>query len=198
MVALPSYVAGAHDAEAINYLAAVVSGSLVGLDMRDFHGQDWVSMGANFFNADEGVYVNSLRGQTGNSFWYDILPNIFAYPIERPVSGGRRTKRTDDYGRRGMARRVRALVDSRANPALPNFDHTGFRLSTMQPAELGWIEPEAAAGIAWMEYMAWVRSQDPRFLKPQTWRFAHWRSGRPITARSTKCCCRTARSLPHA
>ena len=52
--------AGPIDPEAINYLAAVVSGSLVGLDMRSFRGQDWVTIGTNFFNADEGVYVNSL------------------------------------------------------------------------------------------------------------------------------------------
>ena len=47
--------------------------------------------------------------------------------------------------------------------ALPNFDHTGFSLKTMQPLEKGWIEPEAAAGIAWLEYMAWVKFKDPRF-----------------------------------
>src|SRR3954464_12609434 len=34
MVSLPSYVGRPNEAEAINYLAAVVSGSLVGLDMR--------------------------------------------------------------------------------------------------------------------------------------------------------------------
>jgi len=34
MVSLPSYVGGSKDPEAVNYLAAVVSGSLVGLDMR--------------------------------------------------------------------------------------------------------------------------------------------------------------------
>ena len=46
-------------------LAAVISGSLVGLDMRSYRGQDWVTMGENFFNADEGVYVNRLRGEHG-------------------------------------------------------------------------------------------------------------------------------------
>src|SRR3954453_12232128 len=81
MVSLPSYVGGPKDPEAINYLAAVVSGSLVGLDMRSYRGQDWVSMGTNFFNADEGVYVNRVHDGTGKSFWYDILPNVLAYQI---------------------------------------------------------------------------------------------------------------------
>jgi hypothetical protein len=165
MVALPSYVAGPHDPEAINYLAAVISGSLIGLDMRDFRGHDWVAMSGNFYNVDEGVYVNSLRGQTGKSFWYDILPNVFAYQLnafypqdaelnERSISVAEKWRDV-----------CRALVDSHTNAKFPNFDHTGFRLSTMQPAELGWIEPEAAAGIAWIEYMASVRFHDARFIE---------------------------------
>lgn len=81
MVSLPSYVGGPKDAEAINYLAAVVSGSLVGLDMRSFRGQDWVTIGTSFFNPDEGVYVNRVHDRTGSSFWYDILPNVLAYQI---------------------------------------------------------------------------------------------------------------------
>jgi hypothetical protein len=165
MVALPSYVAGAHDPEAINYLAAVISGSLIGLDMRDFHGHDWVSMSGNFYNTDEGVYVNSLRGQTGKSFWYDILPNIFAYQLSALYpQDGELNERAITVAEKW--REVsRSLTDPSANPALPNFDHTGFRLSTMHPAELGWIEPEAAAGIAWIEYMASVRSHEARFLE---------------------------------
>ena len=35
MVSIPAYVGGEREPEAINYLAAVVSGSLVGLDMRN-------------------------------------------------------------------------------------------------------------------------------------------------------------------
>src|SRR3990172_3352231 len=67
MVSIPAYVGGPRDPEAINYLAAVVSGSLVGMDMRNHRGQDWVAMGSNFFNADEGVYVNRLQARTGES-----------------------------------------------------------------------------------------------------------------------------------
>jgi hypothetical protein len=39
----------------------------------------------------------------------------------------------------------------------------------MQPVETGWIEPEAAGGIAWLEYMAWLRFKDPRFLIAADW-----------------------------
>lgn len=165
MVALPSYVAGAHDPEAINYLAAVVSGSLIGLDMRNFRGHDWVSMSGNFYNADEGVYVNALRGQTGKSFWYDILPNVLAYQLSAPYpQDGELHERMVTVAEKWRDV-CNALTDPHANPPLPNFDHTGFRLSTMEPAEVRWIEPEAAAGIAWIEYMASVHLHDAHFAE---------------------------------
>ena len=53
--------------------------------------------------------------------------------------------------------------------ALPNFDHTGLNLKTMKPVEQGRIEPEGAAGIAWLEYMAWLKFKDPRFLTAADW-----------------------------
>ncbi len=165
MVSLPSYVGGAHDPEAINYLGAVISGSQVGLDMRNYRGQDWVAMSTSFFNADEGVYVNALGGQTGKSFWYDILPNVLAFQLNSLYPGDS----AQDQRALSVAEKWNqvsdALCDKSTSNQLPNFDHTGFRLSAMQPSEMGWIEPEAAAGIAWLEYMAWTRFKDPRFFR---------------------------------
>ena len=169
MVSLPSYVGGPNDAEAINYLAAVVSGSLVGLDMRSFRGQDWVAMGTNFFNADEGVYVNRVHDHTGTSFWYDILPNVLAYQINALYPDDPTHDKQAIKAAMGWHDACESLGGKSDPPALPNFDHTGFSLKTMRPQEKGWIEPEAAAGIAWLEYMAWVRFKDPRFLTAADW-----------------------------
>jgi hypothetical protein len=57
-----------------------------------------------------------------------------------------------------------ALRSNSQPEALPNFDHTGLSLATMQTTEHGWVEPDAAAGIAWLEYMAWVKFHDDHFL----------------------------------
>ncbi|MCI0333027.1 MAG: hypothetical protein L0228_07380 [Planctomycetes bacterium] len=169
MVSLPAYVGGESGPEAINYLAAVVSGSLVGLDMRSYRGQDWVKMGENFFNAEEGVYVNRLGGNTGESFWYDIFPNVLFYQINALYP--------DDPARDRQAFSValkwhdacEALGGKIDPPLLPNFDHTGLNLKTMKPVERGRVESEGAAGVAWLEYMAWVRFEDPRFLTAADW-----------------------------
>lgn len=169
MVAIPSYIGGPRASEAVNYLAAVVSGSLVGIDMRNHHGQDWVTLGNNFFNKDEGVYVNRLGANTGHSFWYDIFPNVLFFQVNDLYP--------DDPERDAQARSSAlkwhdacvALGGKTDPPGVPDFNHTGFALSTMQPMESGWIEPEAAAGIAWLEYMAWVKYEDPRFLTAADW-----------------------------
>jgi hypothetical protein len=169
MVSFPSYVGGPNDPEAVNYLAAVISGSLVGLDMRNHRGHDWVALGTNFFSAEEGVYVNRLRGGTGDSFWYDVFPNVLFYQLNAmyPENPAR------DQQALTVARKWHeacVALGGKTDPlALPNFDHTGLNLKTMKPVEKGRIEPEGAAGIAWLEYMAWLKFKDPRFLTAADW-----------------------------
>jgi hypothetical protein len=167
---MPAYVGTDDGAESINYLAAVVSGSLVGLDMRTYRGRDWVAMGTNFFNPLDGIFLDWPAGESGGSFWYDVLPNVLfyqvgaLYPSDRNCDGLMRT----------VAERWHeaclALGGSVEPPRLPNYDHTGFKLRTMQPFDNGQrIEPEGAAGIAWLEYMAWRQFKDPRFLTTADW-----------------------------
>jgi len=169
MVSMPAFVGGPNEPEAINYLGAVISGSLVGLDMRNYRDHDWVKMGENFYSADEGVYVNRLGGSTGESFWYDIFPNVLSYQLNALYP--------DEPSRNRQAMSValkwheacEALGGKMDPLALPNFDHTGLNLKSMTPVDKGRIEAEAAAGIAWIEYMAWVRYKDPRFLTAADW-----------------------------
>lgn len=168
-ISIPAYIGGKREPEAINYLAAVVSGSLVGLDMRSHRGRDWVALGKQFYSEQEGVYVNRLRATTGKSFWYDIFPNVLFYQVNILYP------HDPERDRQAFSIALKwhevcvALGGKSLPPALPNFDHTGFCLATMQPTEAGWIEPEAAAGIAWLEYMAWVQFKDPRFLATADW-----------------------------
>ena len=44
-------------------------------------------------------------------------------------------------------------------------DWTAFDLAAMQPRNNGkWREPDAAAGIGWIEYMAWAKWREPKYL----------------------------------
>jgi hypothetical protein len=169
MVSMPAFVGGPRDVEAINYLGALISGSLVGLDMRAYHGTDWVAIGTRFFKAGEGVYVNRLDRGTGESFWYDVFPNVLSYQLDDlypndPTRAQQAQSVADTW------HRACVTLGGKSDPlTLPNFDHTGLNLQSMTPVDVGRIEPEAAAGIAWVEYMAWRRFKDPRFLTAADW-----------------------------
>jgi hypothetical protein len=170
MIWMPAYVGSKDGTESINYLAAIVSGSLVGLDMRTYRGHDWMALATNFYNSADGIFLDWPKGQSGSSFWYDVLPNVLfcqlagLYPDEAGMQG-----RMLSVAERWYQACV-ALTGSVRPPALPNFDHTGFNLRTMRSFDNGErIEPEGGAGIAWLEYMAWQKSKDPRFLKAADW-----------------------------
>ena len=170
MIWMPAYVGNPDGPESINYLAALVSGSLVGLDMRTYRGHDWVSSATNFFSPRDGVFLDWTKSKSGSSFWYDVLPNVLFFQLADLYP--------DDPGRTQLMLTVaehwyQALVALGGNtspPALPNFDHTGFNLRTMQPFDNGHrIEPEGAAGIAFIEYLAWRKFKDARYLTAADW-----------------------------
>jgi hypothetical protein len=48
---------------------------------------------------------------------------------------------------------------------VPDFNHTSFNFRTRKPVDNGkWKEPDAAAGVAWLEYAAWMKFRDPNHL----------------------------------
>lgn len=170
MIWMPAYIGNKAGPESINVLGAVVSGALVGTDMRDFRGTDWVAMTENFYSPKDGIFLDWIGGKSGDSFWYDVLPNVLYFQIGALYPGDpRRDERMNAIAAKLYDGCV-ALGGRVDPPALPNFDHTGFDLRTMQPVDNAIrIEPEGAAGIAWIEYVAWVKSKDARFLTAADW-----------------------------
>lgn len=165
MIAMPSYIgAPAHPPEALNFLAMIVSGSLAGLDMRSYRGVDWVTMTTNYFSEPCGVIVNNPHGRTGGSFWYDVYPGVLFCQVCALYPGDA----VRDAQMKRMAERWRdaCIALCATSNSLPDFDHTAFDLQTMKPSDNGKrIEPEGGAGIAWIEFMAWKKFGDARFLE---------------------------------
>jgi hypothetical protein len=52
---------------------------------------------------------------------------------------------------------------------VPNFNHTAFDFDTMTPFDGYWKEPDAAAGYAWIEYMAYAKWGAPYHLTGAKW-----------------------------
>ncbi len=167
---MPAYVGDPDGPESINYLAAVVSGSLVGLDMRSYAGTDWLRLATNFYNPVDGIVLDRPTDRSGSSMWYDVFPNVLLFQLKSQYPHG---SVPDEMLRKIAARFYEQCVQlgGRTNPlALPDFDHTGFDLRVMKPYDNGVrIAPEGAAGIAWIEYIAGRKFHDPRFLTAADW-----------------------------
>jgi hypothetical protein len=168
MFALPAYLGDSRQKaenqerhEAITSIGAVLGASLVGIDKSKQDNQNYAHQLLNYFNQDNGlgIVMNGTNAKN-ESFWYDIFPNIgFAavsslYPNDQELE--RVTRASAD--RWGEAIRVIAAKT-------PNFELTYFDFKTMQPIKGQWLEPDAAAGLAWLEYAAYRRFNDPKYLE---------------------------------
>ena len=166
--ALPAYVgAPAGRGEGIACLAAVTGASLVGIDRSTQDGRDWTGMCLEWFNGKngQGVALNGPSSGTGGSFWYEIFPGVLLtqladlHPSRADLAGAVRT----------MADRWRGACEGLGGKDA-DFDWTGFDLAAGKPRFNGrWREPDAAAGIGWIEYAAWRRWGDPRHLEAACW-----------------------------
>lgn len=176
-LALPAYVGdyrygrdGAQ--EAINVIAAVRSATLVGLDMSHWQGLDLVTMQKEFFNRANGqnLVLNNPFSVTGNSFWYEIYPSILFFILcyQYPELAQRKMDAHDLSMLEIMyivaERWCEALGVWPEKEGVPDFSFQAFDFAQMKPVSGVWQEPDAAAGVAWLLYMAYGAFGDPRFL----------------------------------
>ena len=142
--------------ESINCAAAVLSASLVGIDKSRQGGIDYVKMLEACFDPREGanIFQNDVVGRNDESFWYSLYTHILINQV------------LDLYpGMSGLERDVSLSAEQWARAAQLTdgmfYDMTTFDFRQMKPIYTGrWREPDAPAGIAWLEYMAWRRTRD--------------------------------------
>ncbi len=162
----PSYIGSDGRGEALSSIGAVVGASLVGIDKSGKEGgDDYLSMLKRYYNTDNGenLVLNGFRAKTGSTFWYEIFPSVaFSKLVDLYPS-------REDYREilRSIADRWLEAVNSLINgDGHPDFDYTAFNFSTMKPFYNGiWKEPDAAAGVAWLEYMAYIRFGEDKYLQ---------------------------------
>jgi hypothetical protein len=165
---------GRRPAEAISSIGAVLGATFVGID-KSGEPYNWVRMCNHFFarRTEQRVFVNKFSASTGDSFWYDLFPGILVtaladrYPCEQVLA------QSVHLNSQRWLEATRVLTDDGRNP---NFRFTAFDFATMKPVVNGlWVEPDAAAGIAWLHYMAYLRTHDnnpgkaERFLQSTSW-----------------------------
>jgi hypothetical protein len=169
---MPSYVGKSMADEAINCMAAVLSATLVGIDKSSQSGYNWVEMCESWFNIDTGqyIYLNNRHAKASTSFWYVLFPNLLFYQLAYyyPDIGD-----FQNEVRRVADRWYDACIGmggSKDPWVVPDFQYTAFDFDKMEPVYNGkWREPDAAAAIAWLEYMAYFKYGDPNYLASAEW-----------------------------
>ncbi len=161
--ALPSYVGPTEPREksneGITAIGAVLGASLVGVDKRKGT-LDWVRACRQFYNPDQRLILNRVKGRAGHSYWYDIFPHIqFAALAELYQDEEANALVLASAGRWQEA------CASLQKSGVTDFEHQAFNFETMKPSHGKWREPDAAAGLGWLQYMAWRKSRDTRFLE---------------------------------
>jgi len=163
---LPSYVGGIRTGdrhEAINCVAAVLGATLCGRDKRTDRGQNWVQLCLSYYDEGQHLFLNRRKIRAGSSFWYEIYPHILLYSLVDCYPEESRLGEIMEVTAREWQKACEAL---KGTDGVPDFNHVSFDFSTLKPVDNGrWREPDAAAGVAWLEYMAYMKFGDPIFLQ---------------------------------
>jgi hypothetical protein len=159
------------NAEAINILPAVVGASLAGVDKSNQNGHNWVLGCEEFFNRrpEENVYLNGPTAQSGDDWWYAMMPNVFFYQLYDLYT------ETGDFAHQftSIADQWLKAVETMGGSATPwkkaSMNYRGWYLSTMTPHTTGVTEPESAGSIAWILYNAYIETGDQRYRLGAEW-----------------------------
>lgn len=179
---LPSYVGypamrdGANH-EAITCLGAILGATVAGIDKsktgkpktdKSKQGQNWSLLGAAYYQAKSSrLVLNRSNTTSGQSFWYELFPQIiFAQIADRYP----RQPKLTQIARDGADRWYDAAVAMGGKAGNLNTEGVAFDFGTMKLAQNGrWKEPDAAAGIAYLEYLAYRKTGDKRYWDAANW-----------------------------
>ncbi|WP_058303008.1 hypothetical protein [Gorillibacterium timonense] len=164
---LPSYLGasgGTESHEAINTVAAVLGATLAGVDKFNQNGHNWVEMLEGYFTVENGerLFLNRTFLKAGSTFWYELYPHILIYGLAAcyPEATGLQAIMRETSTKWRMA--CESLA---AGSGVPDFNHLAYDFTLGHAVDNErWKEPDAAAGMAWIQYMAYTRWGDDRSL----------------------------------
>lgn len=165
---LPSYVdkrrLGGNSYESLPTMGSLISASLIGVDKSNDDGKDYVSMIRQFFNKKNGtnLILNGLDRKAGESFWYEIWPAmaysmlVDLYPQKTEMQEPMKITVDNWYA---------AIQDLSEGREYPDFNFTAFNFKNRKGYyNKVWREPDAAAGLAWLQYISWIKYGDKKYL----------------------------------
>lgn len=153
--------------EALANMGAVLGATLVGIDKSNQNNLNYVSMLKNYFNKDTGwnIMMNNtcpevalLGGGYGRDWWYDVYPNLLFYAIY--------DRYPNEPGFTEIARSIAEKFYKADSILNGNYNYSYFDYGKMKPMTNNiCVQPDAAAGHAWVLYAAYRKFGDERYLK---------------------------------
>jgi hypothetical protein len=156
-----------NQAEAINILPAIVGASLMDIDKSNQSGINWVIKTKDFFNKanSQNVYLNGYSTTSGGDWWYDVMPNVFFYQLYSKYP----TQTDFQLQFKAVADRWLDAVRTMGGTTTPwtaaQMNYHAWNLTTMTGQTSGVKEPEAAGGIGWLLYHAYLTTGEKKYLE---------------------------------
>ncbi len=152
--------------QAINTLAALISATLVNPDsISEEKLSEYVKMIETYYNVEngEGLMLNyPLSDTTSLSFWEDIYPGLLYFILMDKYDA---TVNSDDILKNTADRWYDVVMQLGGEDGNLDLSYTGYDFVQGEPYDNGeWVEPDAAAGIALMQYYAYEKFQDKKYL----------------------------------
>lgn len=171
---IPTYVGwGRRETyESITCMGAVQGASVAGIDKSSQNGKNWVELCTNYFAGPRGInlYLNIPEEMTGHSFWYELFPSILFYRIyhaypETPGMQKQFIQAADLWYDACVG------MGGKTNPwTVPDFSHTAYDFEKAKPFDNDiWKEPGSSAAISWIEYMAFTKTGNHKYLTATRW-----------------------------
>lgn len=171
MFALPAYLGdyrqnpgkiGSH--ESLSGIGAVLGATLSGLNMCNYQNRNYVHelLGYHQKNGVAKVLFNQTHENgSESSFWYIIYPNLSFYAVTSMYP--------DDLEYLAVMRQIadqflEMLSHLHKITGELSFEFTGYNFLTKEGTYGSWQEPDSAAGIAWILYMAYSKFGDKKYL----------------------------------
>lgn len=157
---------GGETYEGIVALGSALGATLAGIDKSNQNGFNFVQMCENFMNLSNGRnVVSNGTNELDESFWYSIFPSM---PFMGLLNYYPDTPKLDELAKLNSDQWYKAVLAMGGEKA--DFEYTCFDFQKMQPVDNGrWIEPDAAAGIAWIQYMSYCKWKDQKYKDAAKW-----------------------------
>ena len=152
--------------QAINVLAAMISGTVAtpdNLSMTKL--TEYLRMVETYYNVEngEGLVLNyPLSDTTSLSFWEDIYPGLLYFMLMDHYEA---TVDSEDILKNTADRWYDVVMQLGGEDGNLDLSYTGYDFIEGEPYDNGeWVEPDAAAGIAMIQYYAYEKFEDKKYL----------------------------------